>query len=83
MKFKTLFLDRDGVINSLIIDNNRLPRSPRYSHELNFLPGTSAALTLAKDKGYEIYVVTNQPDIEKGLISKKEAEEINFKVMSV
>jgi D-glycero-D-manno-heptose 1,7-bisphosphate phosphatase len=82
MKFKTLFLDRDGVINSLIVSKNEPPRSPRYTHEVSFLPGTSAALTRAKDKGYEIYVVTNQPDIEKGLLSKKDSEEINLKIMS-
>jgi D-glycero-D-manno-heptose 1,7-bisphosphate phosphatase len=82
MKLKTLFLDRDGVINSLIAGNNELPRSPRNTQELNFLPGTAAALSRAKDKGYEIYIVTNQPDIEKGLISTKVAEEINLKIMS-
>jgi D-glycero-D-manno-heptose 1,7-bisphosphate phosphatase len=82
MKAKTLFLDRDGVLNSLITENDELPRSPRYSHELNFIPGTFAALTRAKVKGYQIYVVTNQPDIEKGLISEEESELINLKVKS-
>jgi D-glycero-D-manno-heptose 1,7-bisphosphate phosphatase len=61
MKQKALFLDRDGVINH---DPGDYTMS---ISEFIILPTVMEALKLANDKGYSIFVVTNQGGIAKGL----------------
>ena len=64
--YKNIFLDRDGVINEVVIRDN-LISSPRNVSEfrfrndfLNFIEN----IDIEKD----IFVVTNQPDIKRGLL---------------
>ncbi|MBI4029773.1 HAD-IIIA family hydrolase [Candidatus Berkelbacteria bacterium] len=62
---KAVFLDRDGVINRLILE--RGPReSPVHPDEFELLPGTLEGLTILKNEGYFLAVVSNQPNIAKG-----------------
>ena len=61
MKQKALFLDRDGVINH---DPGDYTMS---ISEFIILPTVMEALKLAHDKGYSIFVITNQGGIAKGL----------------
>lgn len=61
---KTLFLDRDGVINSLI-EKDGEKVSPQRLEEFRFLPKVKEALELAKENGFQIIVFTNQPDVQK------------------
>lgn len=62
---KAVFLDRDGVINRLILE--RGPReSPVHPDEFELLPGALEALRLLKNEGYFLAVVSNQPNIAKG-----------------
>ena len=63
MKQKALFLDRDGVINH---DPGDYTMSPE---EFIILPTVMEALALAQEKGYSIFVITNQGGIAKGLYS--------------
>ncbi len=62
-----VFLDRDGVINHIVYnEDTELLDSPLSSAEFSFLPGVKEALRTIKEKGFYIFVVTNQPAAAKG-----------------
>jgi D-glycero-D-manno-heptose 1,7-bisphosphate phosphatase len=73
---KAVFLDRDGVINRAMVRDGK-PYPPKDLHELEILPGVAEALTLLKQAGYQLIVVTNQPDVARGTTSKEVVESIN------
>ena len=72
-KYTNIFLDRDGVINEVIFRKD-IVSSPRFIDEFKF---REDFLSFAKnvDKTKKFFVVTNQPDIKRKLIS---LEEINL-----
>ena len=73
---KAVFLDRDGVINrALVIDN--LPYPPNSIKDLEILPEVPKSLRLLEDKGYLLLVVTNQPDVGRGIQKRETVEEIH------
>jgi D-glycero-D-manno-heptose 1,7-bisphosphate phosphatase len=70
---KAVFLDRDGVIS-------RKPPEGQYVarwEELQFLPGVPKAIILLTRAGYEVYVVTNQRGVAKGLLTQDDLESIH------
>lgn len=73
---KAIFLDRDGVINKLILRNNK-PDSPKNLSELEFLPNVDLALKKAKEMGLLTIIITNQPEIARGRFLYEEVEEIH------
>jgi D-sedoheptulose 7-phosphate isomerase len=64
-KRRAVFLDRDGVINRAFVRDGK-PFSPPTSQELEVLPGVPEALRELKSHGFELLVVTNQPDVGRG-----------------
>ena len=73
---RAIFLDRDGVINkSLTIDG--VPSPPRDLMDLEILPGVETALNRLRRSGFLLIVVTNQPDVSRGLVSISDVDEIN------
>jgi D-sedoheptulose 7-phosphate isomerase len=64
-KRRAVFLDRDGVINRAFVRDGK-PFSPPTSQELEVLPGVPDALHELKSHGFELLVVTNQPDVGRG-----------------
>jgi D-glycero-D-manno-heptose 1,7-bisphosphate phosphatase len=61
-KMKAVFLDRDGTI---IVDKN-------YMHkiaDIEYYPDTFTALKLIQSRGYEIFVVTNQSGVGRGMFA--------------
>jgi D-glycero-D-manno-heptose 1,7-bisphosphate phosphatase len=73
---KAVFLDRDGVINRAMVRDGK-PYPPKDMQELEILPGVAEALALLKQAGYQLIVVTNQPDVARGTTSKESVESIN------
>jgi D-glycero-D-manno-heptose 1,7-bisphosphate phosphatase len=71
-----VFLDRDGVINRAII-RNRKPYPPSTLADVVFPPGTLEAIHALKASGYLVIVVTNQPDVSKGIQRKDVVEAIH------
>jgi D-glycero-D-manno-heptose 1,7-bisphosphate phosphatase len=63
-----IFLDRDGVLNAVVWRDGKAA-SPRSVEELLIEPDAHAALTALKAAGYLLLVVTNQPDIGRGLMT--------------
>ena len=77
MKRKAVFLDRDGIINKPIIKSGHKPYSPRKISELILNEDIKPVLEAAKQLGYVIIVITNQPDIERGLMTEKMLHQIH------
>jgi histidinol-phosphate phosphatase family protein len=69
---KAIFLDRDGVIN----------RDPGFGDyikswkEFQFLPHAIDAIKLLNKNGYEIFVISNQAGVKKGLFSQEDLNDI-------
>ena len=62
-----VFVDRDGVINEIVWNEDiEQLDSPMRVSQFKFLPHVADALKLIKEKGYYIFVVTNQPGAAKG-----------------
>lgn len=70
---KVVFLDRDGVINQ------KAPKSDYIKRweEFKFLPDVIDAIKLLNDNGYQIFVVSNQAGIARGLMDKKDLDLIH------
>jgi D-glycero-D-manno-heptose 1,7-bisphosphate phosphatase len=76
MKNKAVFLDRDGILNRAIVRNGK-PYAPASLAEVEILPDVSEALKILKEAGFVLIVVSNQPDVARGLTSKESVEAIN------
>ena len=74
-----VFLDRDGVINKIILRERR-PYSPRNLNQLIILDGVSDAVKLLQNLGHKIVVITNQPEISRGLITEDLIIEMHNKI---
>lgn len=73
---KSLFLDRDGVIN---VDYG-------YVHtkkDFHFIEGIFDLTKLAQSKGYNIFVVTNQSGIARGLYNEADFKRLSIWMSSV
>ena len=68
-----VFLDRDGVI---VVPEIRDRRSyaPRRLADFRIYPEAAASLQRLKCAGFILAVVTNQPDVANGLVSRSEVE---------
>lgn len=69
-KARAVFLDRDGVINRAFVREGK-PLPPPTLQELEILPGVPQALHDLKQHGYKLLVVTNQPDVGRGTLSRQ------------
>jgi len=63
---RAVFLDRDGVLNRVRIVDGR-PVPPASLDEFEILPGVPEACRKLRDAGFLLVVVTNQPDVARGL----------------
>lgn len=73
---KAVFLDRDGVLNHTIFKMGK-PRAPYKLEEFSLIPGVSEGLQLLKDKNYLLIVITNQPDVGRGWVTREAVDVIN------
>ena len=73
---RTVFLDRDGVINRAILRDGK-PYAPTTLKDFEILPGVSEACRKLKQAGFLLIVATNQPDVGRGTLPQKTVEEIH------
>ena len=73
---KAVFLDRDGVLNQTIFRFGK-PRAPYTLEEFSLLPGVEEGVALLKEMGYLLIVVTNQPDVARGWVSRQAVDDVN------
>lgn len=76
LRAKAVFLDRDGVINRALVRDG-LPYSPNSFEELEILPGVSESLHKLKENGFLLIVVTNQPDVGRGILKRHTVEKMH------
>lgn len=75
---KTIFLDRDGVIN-------RNPPNWGYVRtweEFDFIPNALNAIRDLTENGYRIVVITNQAGIGRGLFSEDNLKDIHSRMVA-
>jgi len=78
MSVKAVFLDRDGVINEF-------PGNGLYVtkvKDFHFLPGALEALRRLTEAGYEIFIVSNQAGVGKGIYSQHKLDLITKNMMA-
>lgn len=66
---KALFLDRDGVIN---IDHGYVHRQENF----DFMPGVFDFCRHFQEKGYSLFIITNQAGIARGLYTRKDFDKL-------
>ncbi len=73
-----VFLDRDGVINEIVFNEDAEQMdSPLRISEFQLLPRAIEAIRMIREKGYYIFIVTNQPAAAKGKVSLTGLYDIN------
>lgn len=77
--FETLIFDRDGVINELVLGDER--RGPRSIQEFKFRHDFLDFITRI-DGPRKFAIATNQPDIARGKLSPRENELITARVLA-
>lgn len=73
---RAAFLDRDGVLNRAIVRNGR-PYAPRHLAEFEILPEAAGAVARLTAAGLLTIVVTNQPDVARGLVTHATLDEMH------
>ena len=76
MRQRAVFLDRDGVLNAVVLEDG-VPRAPSSPAALEILPGVADALRLLQAHGFLRIVVTNQPDVARGGATREAVEAIH------
>jgi D-glycero-D-manno-heptose 1,7-bisphosphate phosphatase len=75
MTIKTIFLDRDGVIN---MDNKYIYKPDDFV----FIPGIFDICFYFQKLGYKIVVITNQSGIARGYFNEKQYQELTNWVLN-
>jgi len=76
LEAQAVFLDRDGVILKPVIRGGNLS-VPHSLEEVEILPGVADSLSALKNAGFLVFVVTNQPEVSRGTVSRKMVELVN------
>lgn len=73
---KVVFLDRDGTLNV------RPPKAEYITRVEDFiwLKGAKESIKYLKDHGYEVYIISNQPGIARGMLTVEILEKIHDKM---
>lgn len=73
-----LFLDRDGILNRMVYDENHgVLDSPRRPEQVRLVPGAAVLIKTARAANLSVVVVTNQPGIAKGTLMPWELDAVN------
>jgi len=77
-----VFLDRDGVLNRLVLAGDR-PVAPRTFRDFSLLPGVGRAVRRLRRTGFVVVVVTNQPEIARGRLPQADLELMHLRLRSL
>ena len=68
---RAVFFDRDGVLIDAIIKDKK-PYSIRYFNSIKIKKNIKKVINTIKKKNFLAFMITNQPDVNRGLTDKKE-----------
>lgn len=74
-----VFFDRDGVLNEATVRDGT-PHTPRSLAELHIAPGAMSAVAAVRGAGYMAIIVTNQPDVARGVQDRGLVDALNAAV---
>lgn len=77
---RAVFFDRDGVLNNVVWRDGK-PASPRTPDELEIAEGAAKVMGCLRRSGYRIFVVTNQPDVRRGLMTAETLTAIHGRLL--
>lgn len=73
---QAVFLDRDGVLNRVFLRDG-VTHPPACIEEFELLPGVAAAVRQLHAAGFALVVVTNQPDVARGIQTRAGVEALH------
>jgi D-glycero-D-manno-heptose 1,7-bisphosphate phosphatase len=78
---RAVFLDREGVITELVLN----PRTGEYEPphdplDLKIYPEVIETLRVIQSAGFELFLISNQPDYAKGKTSLKNLQSVHLKL---
>jgi D-glycero-D-manno-heptose 1,7-bisphosphate phosphatase len=79
---RAAFLDRDGVLVESIMRDGK-PTAPRTLEEFRLVDGAGAQVARLKSAGLRCIVVTNQPEVARGLIDPAVLTQMNARLPGV
>jgi len=83
MKRRAVLIDRDGVINGMHYDpEHGLIDSPNHPDQFHLLPGVGAAIARLNELGFVTAVVSNQPGLAKGKMTRDVLDRITAKMLA-
>jgi D-glycero-D-manno-heptose 1,7-bisphosphate phosphatase len=78
---RAAFLDRDGVLNELVIDPaGGLPESPLKVEDVRLVAGAATAARTLSRAGFILICVSNQPAAAKGRVSVEQLLDVHGRV---
>lgn len=63
---RAVFLDRDGVINAMVYDQEGILDSPYDPEQFELLPGVGEGVRKINEMGLLVILISNQPGVAKG-----------------
>ena len=80
---KAIFLDRDGVINDLLsYTYDEKVTLITKEEDIKLIPRSAEAIKLLNKNNIPVFIITNQPQIARGLLTKEEVEKLNDKIIN-
>jgi D-glycero-D-manno-heptose 1,7-bisphosphate phosphatase len=76
---RAIFLDRDGIINEVVFrgENNIKPIAPWGIEEFKLIQNIKSPLIKLRKMEFHLFIVTNQPDISKGILKRSTVKKMN------
>src|SRR2546429_8993248 len=78
---RAVFLDRDGVLNRPVVRNGR-PHPPSNPHDFQLYDDVIDGCARLKTASFLLVVITNQPDVGRGIQSRAAVEAMHLKLQS-
>jgi len=81
MRKRAVLLDRDGVLNDLVYDEEEgRSSSPVSARDLRVFPFVPEAVKKLRDMGFQVIVISNQPGVAKRQFTRSELRKMSSKI---
>ena len=74
-----VFFDKDGILNEVVMRGDEVS-SPRVLEEFRLMNGAPEVVAAARNAGFICILATNQPDVERGVMTEDTLREILSRV---